>query len=71
VSFEYKLPGGQSVDLVAEKDGKKIAVEVETEKSNWNYNIQKCLDAEFDEIWIVPLTEQIRKIAANFLRTRI
>jgi len=61
VTYEYKLPGGKSVDLVAEKDGNRIAVEIETGKSDVIYNLQKCWKAEFDEIWIVALTKTVKE----------
>jgi len=41
VTYEYRLSGGRSVDVVAEKDGKRIAIEVETGKSDAVYNIRK------------------------------
>ncbi len=60
VTFEYKLPGGKSVDLVAEKDGKRIAVEVETGKSDYIYNIRKDLEAGFKEVWVVALCKTLK-----------
>lgn len=60
VTFEYKIGEGKSVDIVAEKDGKKIGIETETGKSDAIYNIKKDLDAGFDEVICVCLTEKIK-----------
>ena len=62
VTFEYKIGDGKSVDLVTEKDGKRIAIEIETGKSDSIYNIRKDLEAGFNEIVIVILDENLRSI---------
>jgi predicted RecB family endonuclease len=62
VTFEYKIGDGKSVDLVAEKDGKRIAVEIETGKSDALYNVRKNLHAGFDEIIVVALNEKSREM---------
>ena len=63
VTFEYQIGNGKSVDAVAEKDGKKIAIEIETGKSDYIYNIKKNLDYDngFDEIMMVALDRRIRE----------
>jgi len=61
VTFEYDIGKGKSVDIAAEKDGKRIAIEIETGKSDYNYNIRKDLDYGFDEILVVPLEEKTKK----------
>ncbi len=48
---EYPIGGGRTVDLALFRDGRKVAVEIETGKSNVAYNMKKCLDAGFDEVW--------------------
>jgi len=60
VTYEYKLPGGKSVDVVAEKDGKRIAIEIETGKSDAVYNVRKDLEAGFDGVICVCVTEKIK-----------
>ena len=62
VTFEYKIGDGKSVDLVADKDCKRIAIEIETGKSDSIYNIRKDLEAGFDEIVILILDEKLRSI---------
>lgn len=42
---------------MAEKDGKRIAIEIETGKSDFAYNIRKTLGNEFTEIVFVSLTD--------------
>jgi len=61
VTFEYKIDKGKSVDVVAEKEGKKISIEIETGKSDYIYNVKKDLDYGFDEVLIVVLNEKIRE----------
>lgn len=38
------------MDILAEKDGKTLAIEIETGKSDAIGNIEKCLKVGFDEI---------------------
>jgi len=72
VTYEYKLPGGRSVDLVAEKDGKRIAIEIETGKSDSIYNIRKDLEAGFDGVICVLLVERyITDLKAQLKQLRI
>lgn len=46
-------------DIIARKDGKKIAVEIETGKSDFIGNIQRALKAGFDEVICVGTTSEI------------
>jgi len=55
VTFEYKIGDGKSVDVVTEREWKKIAIEIETGKSDYVYNAKKDLDYGFDEVLIVVL----------------
>lgn len=61
VTFEYKIGEGKSVDVVAEKDRKRIAVEVETGKSDYVCNVKKNLDYGFEEIIVVALDGKIKE----------
>ena len=47
---EVKVGEGKSVDLVAYKGNEKIAVEIETGKSDAVGNVKKCLEAGFEKI---------------------
>lgn len=63
VTFEYRTEGGKSVDAVAEKDGLRIAIEIETGKSDYIYNVKKDLDSDekFDEILVLALDNKTRE----------
>jgi predicted RecB family endonuclease len=50
VEEEVPLGDGKAVDLVASKDGRKIAIEVETGKSDVKGNFKKCEEAGFDSV---------------------
>jgi len=52
IEFEVPRKSGR-VDVVAKKDGKKIAIEIETGKSNFIRNIQQDLAAKYDKILVV------------------
>jgi len=60
VTFEYKIGKG-SVDIVAGKDGKKTAIEIETGKSDYIYNIKKDLYYGFDEVLVIALDDKIKE----------
>jgi len=68
VTMEYKLPGGRAVDVVAEKDGKRIAIEIETGKSDSLYNIRKDVKAGFDEVLIIPTCKRTKSNIEEALR---
>ncbi len=57
-------------DIMAEKDGHKIAVEIETGKSNWRANIEKIGDKDFDKVLIVATNSQaFEKISSEAKNT--
>jgi len=69
VTEEYPIGGGRSIDLVAVKDGVRIAIEVETGKSEVVHNLRKALDAGFDRVVCVVLDEKlVEKIAEKAKR---
>jgi len=53
VSREHPVKGNGAIDILAEKPGERIAVEVETGKSNVKGNLDKIRDAGFDRIVLV------------------
>ena len=61
VTLEYSIGDGKKVDVVAEKDGKKIAIETETGKSDSIYNVKKDLDYKFYEVICVALSDKIKE----------
>ncbi len=57
VEEEVPIGDGRAIDLVASKDCKRIAIEIETGKSDVERNIKKCEDAGFDDV-VVARTAQ-------------
>jgi len=55
VTEEKSIGGGKAVDLVAENDKEKIAIEIETGKSDAFYNLTKDLGKGFDKVVVVNL----------------
>ena len=53
VSCEHPVKGNGAIDVLAEKPGERIAIEVETGKSNIKTNLKKVTDAGFDKIVLV------------------
>jgi hypothetical protein len=52
VTTEYLIGGGKTIDLLIEKEGKRIPVEIETGTTDPRYNIQKDIEAGFDYVII-------------------
>jgi hypothetical protein len=53
VEIEKSIGGGATVDVVAEKDGRRIAVEVETGKSEAEHNVRRAKAAGFEEVIVL------------------
>jgi len=70
VTEEYPVGGGRTIDLVAERDGKRIAFEIETGKSDAAGNVQKCLDAGMDRVIVVAVTAGVQDKLARTLQSR-
>jgi len=47
------VKGNESIDLFAQKNDEKIAIEVETGKSDIKANLQKSKDAGFDKVILI------------------
>ncbi len=52
--------GGKTIDLLATRDGKRIAFEIETGKSDAVANARKCLNAGMDEVILVATSTGLR-----------
>lgn len=50
---------GKTIDIVAKKNGKKIAIEIETGKSDALGNVQKSAEAGFDEVLSVASSSHV------------
>lgn|SRR5574341_1395410 len=60
VEEEVLLENGHRVDLVAEKDKEKIAIEIETGKSDALNNVGKCLEYNFELIMPLVLSKKLK-----------
>ena len=58
-------------DLVLEKESDKIAVEIETGKSDWRKNIQKNIERGFQKIILIATNESIYTKLQNSLGKEI
>ena len=53
ITLEFLAQGNGAIDLVAEKSGEQIAIEVETGKSDIPENLKNALEADMDSIVLV------------------
>lgn len=67
VEAEYPIGGGKTIDLVAAKDGRRIAFEVETGNSDIAANVRKIPPGKFDKL-VVVLTSAPARAQAKGLR---
>jgi len=67
VTEEYPVGGGKTIDLVAERDGKRIAFEVETGKSDAAANVQKCLKTGVDKVIVVATADAVKNSLSSML----
>ena len=68
VEFEVPRQSGR-VDVVAQKDGEKIAIEIETGKSDFVRNIQQDLAAKYNKVLVVATNKSaFKKIEKSLVR---
>jgi hypothetical protein len=67
VEIEAPVGNGKTIDIVAERDGKRIAFEIETGNSDVATNIQKCLKAKFDKIIVVAVSDTVKSILSDIV----
>ena len=65
---EYPLGKGKAVDLLAAKDEQRIAIEIETGKSDAIYNIRKNLEAGFDRVLSLVPNRKLKDKIDNQLK---
>ena len=53
VTREYAVDGNGFIDLLAERPGERLSIEIETGKSNIKENIKKLRRADFDRVILV------------------
>jgi hypothetical protein len=68
VQEECPIGGGKTVDILASKEGRRIAFEIETGKSDALANVQKSASAAIDRVVVVATSEMVRDILDSQLR---
>ena len=78
ISCEHPVKGNGAIDVLAERPGEKVAVEVETGKSNIRANLKKIGNAGFDRIILVATSaaaatscQKVIETANRALKSRI
>jgi len=70
VKLEEPVGNGEAVDIVVVGEKKRVAIEIETGKSDAIHNIRKCLKAEFDFVISLATNKRIeaklKEQIANF-----
>jgi hypothetical protein len=61
VRIEVPVGGGKTIDVVAERNGKRTAYEIETGKSDVPGNVRKCLEVGINRVVIVALTRHVQE----------
>ena len=72
IAQEFSLGEGKAVDLVARRGHERMAIEIETGKSQPLANIRKCLDAGFEQVLsvatnskaFVTIRRQLRQVGS-------
>jgi hypothetical protein len=67
VTEEAPIGKGKTIDLMATRDGKQVAFEVETGKSDASANIQKCLSMGIEKVIVVATSAQTRDALSKIL----
>ncbi len=68
VKENYPLGNGKEVDIVVEKNNEKIAIEIETGKSDILENIEKCREKEFMQIICLTITHKLMEKVKDVLK---
>ncbi len=68
ITFEKPIGEGKTVDVVATKNNKHVAIEIETGRSDILININKCLQYSFDKIILVAVNEQAETKIKKIIR---
>jgi len=61
VQKEVQIGEGKAVDLVATKGNRRVAIEIETGKSNVQNNVTKCNKCGFDDVVVLSTTHKQSK----------
>ncbi len=67
VTQEVPVGGGKTIDIVATRNSKRIAFEIETGKSDVAANVRKCLDAGLNKVIVVATSALVRDKLSGIL----
>ncbi len=67
LTHEYQIAGNGAVDILAERDGQRIVVEIETGRSDVPENVRKCLAAGFDKVIIAATSDDAHARIARWI----
>jgi len=68
VTEEYPIGGGKTIDLVAVNDKERVAIEIETGKSDAVSNVKKALDSGFDRVICIPVNRRISQRISRVIK---
>ena len=68
IEIESSIGEGKTVDIVASKNAERLAIEIETGKSDINQNILKCFKMGFSKIIFVPIYQINRDIVLSKIK---
>ncbi len=58
VTHEHRIDGNGAIDILAERDGERLIVEIETGQSDVPENVRKCLAAGFERVLIAATSHE-------------
>ncbi len=61
------IGNGKAVDIVAEKGKERIAIEIETGKSDMRANLAKCQNQPFTSILMVGINESVEQLIKSII----
>ena len=67
VTEEFPVGGGKTIDLVATRDGNRLAFEIETGKSDAAANVRKCLEVGLDRVIVLTTSAHSQDALAGKL----
>ncbi|MBW1939385.1 MAG: ATP-binding protein [Deltaproteobacteria bacterium] len=70
VRYEHPVKGNGAIDILATKPGQKVAVEVETSKSNVKSNLEKIKSVDFDRVILVATSPAAANMCQGLVGAR-
>lgn len=67
VEVEAPVGDGKTIDIVARRDGRRIAFEIETGNSDAKANVEKCLNASVDRVFVVAVSQVVKDMLASMI----